>query len=193
MSTTIFKVARSHSAPATAGRATDWRDAALCRRPQYDPETWFPKGTDAASMANEREAKRVCARCPVMETCRQWALETRQDHGVWGGLSEHDRAAFRRYGRVPKRRTPVPVFASVEDAYRSSTQVDGDHVLWPVGREVLIGSVRMTANQVAWRATRSDEPEGRITKDCGVSTCVGHLVDQVMRQARHTTTERSAA
>lgn len=35
-------------------------------------------------------------RCPVMETCLQWALESRQQHGVWGGLSEDERHALKR-------------------------------------------------------------------------------------------------
>ncbi|MFI1259063.1 WhiB family transcriptional regulator [Streptomyces netropsis] len=35
-------------------------------------------------------------RCPVMEQCLQWALESRQDSGVWGGLSEDERRAMKR-------------------------------------------------------------------------------------------------
>ncbi|NUS76742.1 MAG: WhiB family transcriptional regulator [Streptomyces sp.] len=154
---------------------------------------WFPKGTDAASMADEQEAKETCRHCPVMETCRQWALETRQEHGVWGGLTERDRASIRRYGRVPKKRVPVQVFASIEDAYRSLTEKAGGHVLWCGGREVVIGSTRMSPNQVAWRATRSVAPVGRIHKGCEHGRCVRHLVDQAMRDAHASTTERSAA
>lgn len=193
MSTTLFKVVKSHAAPDTVGRNADWRDSSLCRDPQYDPEMWFPKGTDAASMADEAEAKRVCRRCPVMETCGQWALETRQDSGVWGALSERDRTSIRRYGRVPKKRVPVQAFASIDDAYRSLTQEVSGHVLWCGGQEVVIGSVRMSPNQVAWRATRKDAPIGRVHKGCEIGTCVRHLTDQAMRDAaRHITTERSA-
>jgi WhiB family redox-sensing transcriptional regulator len=36
-------------------------------------------------------AKRVCARCPVRELCRSYALENEEEFGVWGGLSEIER------------------------------------------------------------------------------------------------------
>jgi len=42
------------------------------------------------------EAKAVCRRCDVREQCLQWALETGQDAGVWGGLSEDERRALKR-------------------------------------------------------------------------------------------------
>ncbi|MFD5661502.1 WhiB family transcriptional regulator [Streptomyces hirsutus] len=35
-------------------------------------------------------------RCPVTETCLQWALEIGEDLGVWGGLSEDERRAMKR-------------------------------------------------------------------------------------------------
>ncbi|WP_239481412.1 WhiB family transcriptional regulator [Streptomyces sp. CS014] len=192
MSTTIFKAGKSHSAPATADRAADWRDAALCRS-HPDPEMWFPKGTDAVSMANEQEAKAVCAGCPALAACRAWAIETRENSGVWGGLSEHERASLRRHGRIQRKRTPLQAFASIDDAYRTLTEKAGSHVLWTGGQEVVIGSVRMSPNQVSWRATRKEPPVGRVHKGCKHSRCVRHLVDQAMRDARKATTERSVA
>jgi WhiB family redox-sensing transcriptional regulator len=42
------------------------------------------------------EAKAVCRRCDVREACLQWALESGQDAGVWGGLSEDERRALKR-------------------------------------------------------------------------------------------------
>lgn len=197
MSTTLFKVVKSHAAPNTGSRATDWRDNALCRSDQYDADTWFPKGTDAASMDAEQEAVRICRRCPAMAPCRDWAIETRQDHGVWGGLTAQDRADLRRHGRIPKKRTPIQAFASIQDAYGALTRKDGRHVIWTGGNEVRIGSVRMSPNQVAWRARRKTPPVGRVFPDCQTDGCVRHLNDQAMRQereaARRTTTERSAA
>ena len=40
------------------------------------------------------EAKAVCRRCEVIETYLKWAIESGQDAGVWGGLSEDERRAF---------------------------------------------------------------------------------------------------
>jgi len=37
------------------------------------------------------EAKAICATCPVREECLEYALETNQDSGIWGGLDEEQR------------------------------------------------------------------------------------------------------
>jgi WhiB family redox-sensing transcriptional regulator len=42
------------------------------------------------------EAKQVCRRCPVMDDCLRWAIDSGQDAGVWGGLSEDERRAVKR-------------------------------------------------------------------------------------------------
>lgn len=41
--------------------------------------------------AREAAAKAVCAGCPVRSECRRHALETREQYGVWGGLTEAER------------------------------------------------------------------------------------------------------
>jgi WhiB family redox-sensing transcriptional regulator len=43
-----------------------------------------------------RQAKAVCGRCKVVETCLDWAMESGQVFGVWGGLSEDERRALKR-------------------------------------------------------------------------------------------------
>lgn len=78
--------------------AKTWRDFAACRN--EDPELFFPIGSSPAAHAQAEQAKRVCWRCPAMELCGQWALQTRQDVGVWGGMAEWDRRLLhRRQGR----------------------------------------------------------------------------------------------
>lgn len=42
-------------------------------------------------LAREARAKAICAGCPVMAECRSYALEIREPHGVWGGMSETER------------------------------------------------------------------------------------------------------
>ena len=42
------------------------------------------------------QAKAVCRRCPVTQSCLDWALRAGQDSGVWGGLSEDERRALKR-------------------------------------------------------------------------------------------------
>ncbi|MEU6328323.1 WhiB family transcriptional regulator [Streptomyces sp. NPDC047049] len=72
----------------------DWRHDAVCR--EVDPEIFFPVGNTGPALLQIEEAKAVCRRCPVMGQCLQWALESRQDSGVWGGMSEDERRAMRR-------------------------------------------------------------------------------------------------
>jgi WhiB family redox-sensing transcriptional regulator len=72
----------------------DWQHRAACR--DEDPELFFPVGNSGPAILKIEEAKTVCRRCPVMDTCRQWAMETGQDSGVWGGLSEDERRTMRR-------------------------------------------------------------------------------------------------
>jgi WhiB family redox-sensing transcriptional regulator len=40
----------------------------------------------------ENAAKAVCATCPVIAACRRQALAIAEPYGIWGGLSEDDRA-----------------------------------------------------------------------------------------------------
>lgn len=64
--------------------ANYWREQALCA--ETDPEVFFPKKGASAS-----EAKAVCSRCEVTSKCLDWALEHKEDNGVWGGLSRTER------------------------------------------------------------------------------------------------------
>jgi len=47
----------------------------------------------------ESEAKAVCHRCPVITECRVHALRVHEPYGIWGGLSEEDRATLLRTRR----------------------------------------------------------------------------------------------
>jgi WhiB family redox-sensing transcriptional regulator len=72
----------------------DWRHHAACLT--EDPELFFPIGNTGPALAQIEEAKAVCGKCEVVDTCLKWALETGQDSGVWGGLSEDERRALKR-------------------------------------------------------------------------------------------------
>ena len=72
----------------------DWRHRAACL--DEDPELFFPIGNTGPALQQIDEAKAVCRRCPVVDTCLKWALESGQDAGVWGGLSEDERRALKR-------------------------------------------------------------------------------------------------
>ncbi|HEX3707419.1 MAG TPA: WhiB family transcriptional regulator [Mycobacteriales bacterium] len=72
----------------------DWRHRAACR--DEDPELFFPIGTTGPALLQVDEAKAVCRACDAVDECLSWALDSDQDAGVWGGLSEDERRAVRR-------------------------------------------------------------------------------------------------
>src|SRR5438128_11384318 len=73
-----------------------WQDRARCR--DYDPEVFFPeKG------GSSREAKRICAECPVRIECLNYALRRDERYGVWGGMSERERRRLKRMASWPSR------------------------------------------------------------------------------------------
>jgi WhiB family redox-sensing transcriptional regulator len=71
-----------------------WRAQAACRG--EDPELFFPIGSTGPVLAQITQAKQVCARCPVREACLDFALDTGQAYGIWGGLTEDERRSLRR-------------------------------------------------------------------------------------------------
>jgi len=83
----------------------DWRHRAICR--DEDPELFFPVGNSGPALLQIAEAKAVCGRCPVSNECLNWALETGQDAGVWGGLSEDERRALKRRNARARVRSTV--------------------------------------------------------------------------------------
>ncbi len=62
----------------------NWGEFALCA--QTDPELFF---SDRGG--SNKDAKKVCGRCAVTAFCLEYALETNQRGGVWGGLSDRQR------------------------------------------------------------------------------------------------------
>lgn len=71
-----------------------WRRSALCR--DTDPELFFPIGTTGQALLQISRAKEVCCECPVKFECLDFAMETNQDTGIWGGTSEEERRQMRR-------------------------------------------------------------------------------------------------
>jgi WhiB family transcriptional regulator, redox-sensing transcriptional regulator len=84
-------------------RLVDWRHLSACL--DEDPELFFPIGNTGPAIRQIEEAKAVCRRCDVREQCLTWALESGQDHGVWGGLSEDERRALKRRTARARLRT----------------------------------------------------------------------------------------
>lgn len=66
-----------------------WATDAKCI--QAEPDTFFPeKG------GSTREAKKICADCPVLEECLAYALANDERFGIWGGKSERERRRLKK-------------------------------------------------------------------------------------------------
>ena len=81
-----------------------WRDRAACLG--VDPELFFPIGNTGPALLQIEEAKAVCRRCKVVEPCLSWAVESRQEDGVWGGQSADERRAVKRRNARARRADP---------------------------------------------------------------------------------------
>lgn len=79
----------------TTHTGRDWRVDALCRT-LADPDDMFPSPGDHEG---QHAAKTVCGMCPVQPVCLSWAIDTGQQYGVAGGLTEAERAQL--HGRRP--------------------------------------------------------------------------------------------
>ena len=69
-----------------------WVSDALCAQLGTGAaDFFFPEKGDST-----HTPKSICAACPVAAECLEYALTTRQDHGVWGGLSVRERQRVSR-------------------------------------------------------------------------------------------------
>lgn len=64
-----------------------------CAQPDVDPEIFFPDRANGGR-ADYGDARAICGRCPHTAACLDWALTTRQDHGMWGMTTPEERRAL---------------------------------------------------------------------------------------------------
>jgi WhiB family transcriptional regulator, redox-sensing transcriptional regulator len=78
-----------------------WLNRSACL--DEDPELFFPIGVTGHALDQIEEARAVCRRCEVARACLKWAIESGQDAGVWGGLSDDERRTLRRRSARARR------------------------------------------------------------------------------------------
>jgi WhiB family transcriptional regulator, redox-sensing transcriptional regulator len=69
-----------------------WQWRASCRG--EDANLFFPPNYPEEKeerLVREGKAKAICAACPVRMECLEYAVRTREPHGIWGGLNELER------------------------------------------------------------------------------------------------------
>lgn len=75
----------SHYAP-----KPDWQDDADCSTLPFS--VFFGSGEAPMSSRQVESARQICNRCPVKTDCLFTALQKKEQHGVWGGLSPRQRS-----------------------------------------------------------------------------------------------------
>ncbi len=62
----------------------EWKQDGNCRG--TDPNLFYSYEKEDVKIALG-----VCAVCPVLEECLEYAIENQERHGIWGGTKEGDR------------------------------------------------------------------------------------------------------
>lgn len=70
-----------------------WAARGACRN--QDPDLFYSDYLSAPGRIRQQAALQICQRCEVRAECLDYAL-IYERHGVWGGMTESQRSAFRR-------------------------------------------------------------------------------------------------
>jgi WhiB family redox-sensing transcriptional regulator len=71
-----------------------WQHSAACR--DEDSELFFPVSDMGPGAEQVKQAKAVCAQCPVRSACLEYALDNGLDYGIFGGATERERRDLAR-------------------------------------------------------------------------------------------------
>jgi WhiB family redox-sensing transcriptional regulator len=72
----------------------EWQLHAACRG--MDTATFYHPQAERNAARKHRiaAAKAICQACPAIKACLAHALRVQEPYGIWGGLSEDERAAM---------------------------------------------------------------------------------------------------
>ena len=61
------------------------------------PEIYFPDQHETRiSTPAVKTAKQICGRCPIQDLCLDYAFDSQEPFGIWGGLTPEERRQIRR-------------------------------------------------------------------------------------------------
>ena len=76
----------------------EWQTDAACT--EVDPEIFFPERGGSS-----KAARSVCSQCSVRMQCLEYALNNKEQFGIWGGTSERERRRLRKERALRRLRT----------------------------------------------------------------------------------------
>lgn len=72
-----------------------------CSQPEFldNPKTFvgdivadsYTGNWASSSNVSAKTAEKLCAGCPLLEQCREYAMEAQEPYGIWGGTRPKDR------------------------------------------------------------------------------------------------------
>ncbi|MGH3295601.1 MAG: WhiB family transcriptional regulator [Trebonia sp.] len=74
--------------------ATNWRAASACLN--ADPDIFFPVAVGTAAGTQVSRALRICQDCTVRQHCLDFAMQSGEKEGIWGGTTPEERVRARR-------------------------------------------------------------------------------------------------
>lgn len=172
-------VLAAHGTTAAVGTG-DWRHEAACL--DHDAELFFPIGITGPAIRQTEEAVTVCMGCPVRSQCLQYAVDNHVVDGVWGGMGEHERQAYKRRltraraaaeraGQAPPRDLPSTTLVPAVETLRVITACREQRMTWPLIAE-LLGTSVSTCTDV-YRGTRLNVARALEDKAQSVADLVG--------------------
>ena len=96
--TTTARTGRQQLLPPIAAES-QWQLSARCIG--FPSAVFFPEDQNPRERRrSEAAAKRICSACPVISQCREHALRTPENHGIWGGMTPDERNSYYTRRRV---------------------------------------------------------------------------------------------
>ncbi|MFI5804435.1 WhiB family transcriptional regulator [Streptomyces sp. NPDC051561] len=92
----------THANPTTGLRGVNehhWRKRAACygMDAKLADALFFPTPRDLRAID---QARAICGPCPVRQACFDAAMDSGSSHGIWAGLTEHERASWHEKTRA---------------------------------------------------------------------------------------------
>jgi WhiB family redox-sensing transcriptional regulator len=92
------RTGRPQVVAATAAESP-WQFSARCI--DFPSAVFFPEEKEPRERRRaEVAAKQICSACPVISQCREHALRTPENHGVWGAMTSAERNSYYARRRV---------------------------------------------------------------------------------------------
>lgn len=70
----------------------EWHRHAACKG---KTDLFFSDDHGRTAQKTNKDAKKICATCPVRVECAKSAVDNHERHGIWGGLTRDDRKELR--------------------------------------------------------------------------------------------------